>query len=692
MKKISILLVVCMLLSAIMTACADIELPENTEPESTTVADEATNVEETSGEKSTDVENTDETEGEESSSTDDGYEETSAEESSTEDGSEEESSGEEASAEQTTSDERSTDEKTTEEATTEAQKPALNVSTVDEAVELAANAQGKVTGGELSVTKGTYFSETTAYAFGDGYLKAVTVNEDGEKTVHATLGENGKVCYVTIDPNNSLAPISINAEAKAKFVDGPALNLSNYINENVDICGAYELLDFFYMQYPYTSDEEIEITESVKDGVCSFSYSMVGPAMFYGTATYTVNVSFTLDSKNYYINTLTVTVDAVETYSSETAVITYIQSDDAALRITEGSKYGIDDIMPTELAFKDADGNVITFTDGVANVINAPVTEYNGIAITVTAPENGLLSFFGEVIPFIKDSEGNEISGVKAYAYFSADTNKVVVNIHEVGEYYVYIPIGEDTYIVPINANWNKPTEDDFNPTYFDLPKGASLEEWMPIEKLDCYTGQNILLRVDIAQGCKQDMFTATIKDNASGATLSSSSSRDYTYDGKNDLVYTFAASEVGTYTIVFTSTDNAAVKKEITLNVLDAPEISELTAGKWTYNHKDQWGYNYSIAMNFYPVNSGSGTLTVEYTVAPYSGNAITYNIEYSYSINNGEFKAVWVSETCTANGVTVSSTEYNGEDAVSINESYQIVFDGYELEHTSTESDARD
>ncbi len=668
MKKISIILVVCMLLSILMTACLDAEEPQGSETEELTTEKMTENDENTS-------------------------EETEESDFETEESSKEEYTGESGEASETGSEQASESDSSDEETTAE-QIAIPDVNTVDKAVEIAAKAQSNVTGGTLSVTKGSYFNETTSFSFGEGYLKAITTTPDGERTVHATLDENGKVCYVLIDPSNFLAPISINAQANARYANGPAVDLTNYINESVEVCGAYDMVDFFYLQYPYTSEEDITVQESIENGKYSFSYSMEGPAMFFGNAVYTVNVSFTLDSEKFFIDTLNISINAVETYSSETTVIVYTQSDDTALRITEDSEYGIDDIMPTEFIFKDVSGNAIGFTNGVSDMINASVTEYNGIEIIVSAPENGLLSVFGEIIPVIKDKDGNAVEGSKAYAYYSADTSKVVVDFHVEGVYYVNIPIGENTYVVPINARWKTPTADDFTPVYYGATAGTMTEEmiWIHTEELSVYTGQNILLRADIADGCKPDMFTAVIKDNSSDAVMTSSSSQDYTYDGKNDLVYTFTASKPGTYTVVLTSTSNSAVSKEITLNVLQAPEISELTVGKWTYSHNNQWGQTIDVVLNFYPTDGVSGTVTVDYSISSYGGNSEIYHIVYSYIVEKGELKITWVSETCTLNGVTAPSTEYNGEDCVLVNESYLIEFNGHALKHASTEPDSRE
>ncbi len=546
-----------------------------------------------------------------------------------------------------------------------------DVSTISKALAVAALAQSKVVSGTLYFN-GAYISEETDYVYGDGTLQTKTINPDGTITVYAYLNEDGSVCYVKFDTIDAMNPVTIIPDADAECMAGPAVDLTNTLSQSVSVYGAYQLVDFFLNVYPEAlAIEGLEIVETVKDGVYSYTYTFEEEVQYMGTYTNTITATFTIDPDNYYIDNLSVVVSKSSDYSYETYSYTYEQ------RI-EDKVYTPDTLVPTEIAFKNNEGEVITFTDGKANTINANIGTYN-VAIEVVAPTTAFLEAFGEIVPVVLDDEGNEMSGV--YAYYDKDYKSIMLNFYNEGTYNVNITLGDNTYVIPFNVTWKTPTADDFTPAI------ESGWDWVAASDMEKFVGENVQFIVSMGAGCQPNKYTAAFKTATENATLTSNIELladpeywgDVNGDGENDLVYTFNATAAGEYTIVFTSTVDETVTKEVTITVAEALSIEDVAAGKWSFSETNNWGETTTVNVNFY---ANEGIIVVD-IISAYS----TEQVFYSYEIVGGELVTTFISGT------------YNGEPdiyysdvSVIINSSFKVEFNDFVLEQASETPDVFD
>lgn len=169
----------------------------------------------------------------------------------------------------------------------------------------------------------------------------------------------------------------------------------------------------------------------------------------------------------------------------------------------------------------------------------------------------------------------------------------------------------------------------------------------------DIYAGGSFSF-YGIAQNTYADAsFTATLPEGTEGATLTELE----TADG-----YTFAATVPGTYVVTLTSKVNPEVTGTVTFNVSEAPNMADIFKGTWEGG--DFWT---QVVAN---INPSNGTYVV--TIG-------SDTMEYTYELN----------------GTTITSTQTSGYDAgmrLEFNSALELVFtDGtgwneYVLVQTST------
>lgn len=161
-----------------------------------------------------------------------------------------------------------------------------------------------------------------------------------------------------------------------------------------------------------------------------------------------------------------------------------------------------------------------------------------------------------------------------------------------------------------------------------------------PITSKDVYAGAAFEF-VGLAQNSYADAtFTAVITEGPAGATLTELE----TADG-----YTFTATEAGTYVITITSKVDPAITNTLTLNVTAAPSVGENFKGVWENT-------TYGIVVEINPTDATSGTYTITMNNAP---------AQYSYTLNGTTIDAVniagvdqgWVLQFDSGLGLEIAS-----------------------------------
>ncbi len=550
-----------------------------------------------------------------------------------------------------------------------------DMTTVSKALAVATLAQNKVVSGTLYANT-AYFSEETNYVFGNGTLQSLTVNPDGTKTVYASINEDGTVCYVLFDTIDSMNPVTIIPDADAECIAGPAIDLMNSINQSVVIYGAPQLADFFFSLYPEAlAIEGLEVKDEVKDGVYTYTYTFEETVQYMGTYKNTISVEFTLDADYYYIDYLVVDINKEGSYSTDRYTFTYEQ------RI-EDKVYTPDTVVPSEITFKDNNGEAITFTDGKANTINANIGAYT-VTLEVVAPDTAFLEAFGEIAAIALDADGKEVSG--AYIYYEKSTQSIKATFSKAGTYYVNIALGDNTYVIPFNVTWKTPTADDFTPAI------ESGWDWVAATDMTKYVGESVEFIVNMGAGCELNKYTAALKTATENATLTSNIDLladpeyfgDVNGDGNNDLMYTFTATVAGEYVVVFTSTVDETVTKEIKITVEEAISVEDVLAGKWSFSETNNWGETLTVNVNFYVKE---GILVVDVINSSDWGVNLEQAI-YAYEVVDGQLVATFISGSW--NG---EPDAYHADSTVVVNSSFKVQFNDYVLELVSETPDVFD
>ncbi len=484
---------------------------------------------------------------------------------------------------------------------------AIDVSTIAKSLGIAAFFAGEV-------VSGTFEDENNnvRFEYAEGYFHAYDVMND--KQVYVTKNADDTVCYVAFDPNEFLAPVVVDKAADLKYLGGYELNLNNYVSKEISTYGVLNLLNVLYNDLPETAPEgtTIEVVESVADGVYSFSYTLPAEAAYMEDTA--ISVTYTLDEK-YFVNEMTATFTQGE---APAMVITFTQSDEAFVEDATPEA-----ITPTEIVVNDKYEMPITFTEGVAETIEVFVGEYSGLYLDATAPENALMEAI-DVTVAVKDADGEAVAGSLAYASYIKATHMVKLETHAPGTYYVHITAGANTYVVPFEATYDTPTE--IYGTMFDSQNSDYVGIY---DTIYTYTDTAICFGADLPEGCKPNAYTITVAET--GATVTSLGLID---DGRGGevLSYEFKATTAGTYTITFTATEGDSVTATAIVEVEQAPELYEIASGSWMEGNPRFGAYS---TVDFYPTDNTKGVAVVSITARG------TETVIFTYYIHEGKFVA---------------------------------------------------
>ncbi len=479
------------------------------------------------------------------------------------------------------------------------------MTTIEEAIALAAETQGDVRNGFLtrSFGSGEYLSQLyTWYEYGENYLHVFDVSED--KNYYATLNEDGSVFYMTVS-DDPISPIIVDENADETYMAGPEINISNITGNDELHYGPISIIERLY-----TTDEALEaedFEEKIEDGVYSFSYT--GKFSFYGQPTnIKIEVSFEFAPDTYILKEVNISSKEGSSLNS----LNFTQS------IEPINDHKPEMVLPVSYDLTGPDGKALQFTDGKSNTVNAVIGD-NVFKFTDIEPATALIDVLGVSIMFV-DDEGNEIlSG----AYATSKNGVINVKVFKEGDYNMLVKVGDTEYLVPIKAAYATPTKLDvavYNELY---------NEYSYVNSYNMYEGGSIVLTASVANGCEPNRFTARIKgSNASNAKLTESAISGDNGDIKS---YVFTSTKAGTYTVEFTSEVDERIKASFTITVDEAPEAKDLANGKYT-------AQDGAYIVNFYPDNDAntSGTATA-YINRQGSENYITF----TYTIKNGVFEA---------------------------------------------------
>ncbi len=543
----------------------------------------------------------------------------------------------------------------------------LDVSTTENAIAAAKLASYRVASGNFLAMDQYGSLMLQSYHFDGDYLNIFNASEGATYHINKT-GEDS--VYIVIDSPNGMYPIEVKPDEDIKFFGGPDVNLYSLIGQDINVYGVIDMLEFFYTEYPATADANYNTNfydDGLSYGSYQFSYNMPYEIPYTdSTVNQYISVNFTL-SEDYFIDNFSVSIswtDLEEQYHRVN--IAYLQS--AAIE----NEYSPDRTIPTEIGFKNDANETIAFTDFEAETINTSVKQYK-ISIEALKPSTAILAALGDVDVEIKYADGTEVPGSVASPFYFSSDNYIQITFKDEGDFVLYVGIGEDTYQIPFNVEYAIPTA--FELLVFDY----SWYEWAPVSErtINLYTGDTYTFAPGFAEGCEQNQYAAALTgSNAADATLQNLNELE------ERIAYKFSSETAGTYTVQLTSAKNANLTETVTFAVTAPPTAEELAVGKWSGSSEGGYSGSSSVTVNFYPVaGEDKGAVVVDYSATLpmwMGGGEQSATLIYTYYIKDGDFVATYLS----------------GDDELSyatlmITANYNFAFIDVELEKVANEAD---
>ncbi len=518
---------------------------------------------------------------------------------------------------------------------------APNVATIADALKVAKLAAGAVKTGLISKEHqvpgqswGWYVPETswnyTWYEFAENYMHSFDTGN--RVNIYNALNKDGSVYTLEIYDEY----MQVDREATAAYMDGPALH-ADYMADAPAFRGILALVEATYA----AAKEGANFTEAVEDGVYTFSYMTVGDY-----ALNAVEVSFTLDADAYILSDVTVSYsnydaytlkwdaeandyekdengEYIKNYTYTTAEVdgktVYTLNEDVeansidTYQVTQSvdviNDYAPEKIFPSSYKLVDAEGNAIDLATGATITLGS---EYN-LTFTEVQPDTVILEA-AISRPVVTDADGNETWSVFA----SYSDGMINIGAYKVGNYIISFQLGNEKVEIPLTVSYQVPTA-----------ISASVNG-MAATTATVYTDVDLVIGSSVADYCNPG-FTATItSDNAAAATLAAN---------EEDGTYTFKSATAGEYVITLVSAADEAVNATLTVTVSNPPSVNDLVVltGAFRADLDPSWDeYGYFTFDNT--------AKTVSYT-ATYWGSE--YTGSFSYTIEDGVFTATKTSGT---------------------------------------------
>ncbi len=515
--------------------------------------------------------------------------------------------------------------------------------TIAEALATAAIANANVRNGLIESTH-SYFNgdymekryEHIWYEAAENYLHTFAT---GDRVHH----------YISLDKDGEVFDLRIENDGYTVVETEPsefAINGYHFTGEFVDDYSAayYGVNDLVSSLYAAAKENANgDFVEKVENGVYSFSYGVFNNSSW-DPAVFVVTVEFTLDA-DYFINNMTL---VSEKYIKEGSVYDpemwdFVEVTDNYTEVTDGetTKYVLsenalsssyyaytveqssdiinthkpEDIYPSSYKLVDAEGNEIDLANGVSMDIGKLTLEFADVE-----PSTALIDAIG--VDFVAtDAEGNSTWSV----YGGCSDGKLDIVAGKVGTYNITITIGKDTINFVLTVNYKAPDS---------LAAGVEGDyDITEAETANVYVNSDLLIAGVVGDGCNPAITASVTSANADKATLT-----EATVNGLPG--YAFNATEAGEYTVVLKSAVNEALTATLTVTVEETPDPVDLVA--LTYGYSDFT----EITLTFAPTDASNpavGVATVSGTV--YQGwNLVEVTDTFNYTIVDGEFSATHI------------------------------------------------
>lgn len=557
-----------------------------------------------------------------------------------------------------------------------------DVSTVEKALEVALvqESLAEHAEGTIEYYNAIYGRTSTYTASYDKYEDYTYTYYDDNYNVTErwfTIGSDGNM--MAVESENGATPSLYQYDFTAEKDE-----MRGYIFETViGTNNYYGVTDLVAGLYENAEASGLETTDSVEDGVYTFTYDWYYEAMTttgyddagneiigrdqYGDRYNEITVSFTLSSRNYIE-----TVEAeVVTYDSDS--LEFPEGDDEArgtlkedatpyteytYSFTQGGRnpYVYDEVIMTSFDLVDAEGNKVNGDQDVAPVMIAPY-----VSTTYT---------LDNIVPSTADGSLDKISKITLYKLNvqSGKYEEIVeifkpVNVYASATGVSISPSAEGTYRIELSST--KVT------TYINLevayPAPTAIEataNGSSTDSYNTYVGVDVTIGGTVAYGSAAGYKAELTGDNASDALLM----------GDDSVGYTFTTDKVGSYTVKVTSTADANVSDTITIVAAAAPEISGILNGNYVYDITNDYSGNFdqNIYIGFAPASAGalSGTFSY-YVITAWYGSFIG-SCEYSYNEADGVITLSGLPEDMEATLTVAIADDYTPEVSLTVDNNY--------------------
>ncbi len=447
---------------------------------------------------------------------------------------------------------------------------APNVTSIANALEVAALTQVKVTNGNLdTISYGTAYP--TWYEYAENYFHAY--DEINSTHTYATLDEDGSVFHLTVRVDDYLSPYYVNPDADETYMAGPVISL-----ENAGISmEEYGILNAIAELYDFVTDETTEnvtnLVETVENGTYSFSYTVTATTWWSQTITTNVEVSFTLNSESYILESASITTVDVDDANALENGYSAIQS----TGVIQSHKPA--DLYPVSYKINKDGVDISTFTTAVEVNVGTFYLE-----VTDVAPLTALLEIAGVSVEVVDDA--GIWCGTGSYS-----NGMIEVDIRKTGAPLdVIITIGETKHILTVNSSYAAP---------YSIEPQVYVDSWEYIgfqniyEAHEMLVGSSVLFTGSMDAACNPD-FTATIVGgNAANATLTETTQ----WSDRGDVkAYILTSDVAGTYTVELAAADDPNVTA--TFEVIVKEDYIELNGGE-IYSRDAYTLYGTSVPAN---------------------------------------------------------------------------------------------
>ena len=272
-----------------------------------------------------------------------------------------------------------------------------------------------------------------------------------------------------------------------------------------------------------------------------------------------------------------------------------------------------DKFMIADFDLTDVDGNLLA--DGAA----LELVKGEGMMLGITAlTPNGASFDFDALEALVLDPNGEEV-----YYHINAYVNGDAEN-----GYYVEVSTGwsvvEGVYTVTLktlNVSYTFKITVKLPPVFYIESQVYSEEyySYMSTTEVTVYEGMTVQFKGAVNESANNAYTVALTLGNAADVVLEAGVAPYY-----NSY---FTATKTGTYVLTLTSAESTVENPltcQLTINVVEAPKVSDLLNGKYAYN--DIYSGT-SIEVTFTPTSEGAenGTAVIVY-------NGTTYNVDYAY------------------------------------------------------------